>query len=71
MQNAYSNNKRTSNIYTRYKNTLKKEGENMKNEIRRTVDKILKVDAHAREDDNYLILCVVEELAPDIAKMRF
>ncbi len=43
----------------------------MKNEIRRTVDKILKVDAHAREDDNYLILCVVEELAPDIAKMRF
>lgn len=43
----------------------------MKNEIRKTVDEILKEDTRAREDDNYLILRVIEKLEPEVAVMRF
>lgn len=43
----------------------------MKSEIRKTVDKVLKEDTRAREDDNYLILRVIEKLEPELAIMRF
>jgi len=43
----------------------------MKSETRRIVDRILREDVRAREDDNYLILKVIEKLEPKLAVMRF
>ena len=43
----------------------------MNKQIRPTVYKILKEDKYARENDNYLIMRVVQELAPDIAGTSF
>ncbi len=39
--------------------------------IRKTVYKILDEDEKAREDDNYLILKVVQELEPELAGTTF
>ena len=39
--------------------------------IRKTVYKILDEDEKAREDDNYLIFKVVQELEPDLAGTTF
>ena len=39
--------------------------------IRKTVYKILDKNKYAREDDNYLILKVVQELEPDLAGTTF
>ena len=44
---------------------------NRKREIKKTVYKILQNDEFAREDDNYLILRVVQELEPSIAGTAF
>lgn len=44
---------------------------NRKREIKKTVYKILQNDEFAREDDNYLILRVVQELEPAIAGTAF
>lgn len=44
---------------------------NRKREIKKTVYKILQNDEFAREDDNYLILRVVQELEPAIAGSAF
>ena len=43
----------------------------MNNLIRKTVNKILDENEQAREDDNYLILKVVQELEPDLAGTTF
>ena len=43
----------------------------MKRPIRKTVEKILQEDIYAREDDNYLILRVVQELEPTLAGTSF
>ena len=43
----------------------------MNKQIRPTVYKILKEDKLAREDDNYLILKVVQELEPELAGEAF
>ena len=39
--------------------------------IKKTVNKILDENEQAREDDNYLILKVVQELEPDLAGTTF
>ena len=44
---------------------------NRKREIKKTVYKILQNDEFAREDDNYLILRVVQELEPSLAGSAF
>ena len=43
----------------------------MNRNIKKTVYKILQEDSYAREDDNYLILRVVQELEPAIAGTAF
>lgn len=43
----------------------------MKRPIKRTVYKILQQDKYARQDDNYLIMRVVQELEPEIAGTTF
>ena len=43
----------------------------MNKSIRKTVYKILDENEQAREDDNYLILKVVQELEPDLAGTTF
>lgn len=43
----------------------------MNKQIKPTVYKILKEDKLAREDDNYLILKVVQELEPNLASTAF
>ena len=43
----------------------------MNRNIKKTVYKILQEDSYAREDDNYLILRVVQELEPTIAGTAF
>lgn len=43
----------------------------MNKNIKKTVYKILEQDKLAREDDNYLILRVVQELEPSIAGTAF
>lgn len=44
---------------------------NRKREIKKTVYRILNEDEYARQDDNYLILRVVQELEPSIAGTAF
>ena len=44
---------------------------NRKREIKKTVYRILQEDKYARENDNYLILKVVQELEPSIAGTTF
>ena len=44
---------------------------NRRREIKRTAYKILQEDENARENDNYLILRVVQELEPSIAGTAF
>lgn len=43
----------------------------MNRKIKETVYKILKDDSRARADDNYLILKVVQQLEPNLAKTNF
>ena len=44
---------------------------NRRREIKKTVYKILQTDEYTRQDDNYLILRVVQELEPAIAGTAF
>ena len=43
----------------------------MNRNIKKTVYKILQEDSYARENDNYLILRVVQELEPELAGTTF
>lgn len=43
----------------------------MKRPIKKTVYKILLEDEYARQDDNYLIMRVVQELEPELAGTTF
>ena len=43
----------------------------MKRPIKQTVYKILQEDTYSREDDNYLIMRVVQELEPSLAGTSF
>ena len=43
----------------------------MKRPIKQTVYKILQEDTYAREDDNYLIMRVVQELEPSLSGTSF
>ncbi len=43
----------------------------MKRQIKNTVYKILKEDIYARQNDNYLIMKVVQELEPSLAGTSF
>ena len=44
---------------------------NRRKEIKRIVSQILDSDEYARQDDNYLILRVVQELEPELAGTTF
>lgn len=44
---------------------------NRRKEIKRIVSQILDSDGYARQDDNYLILRVVQELEPELAGTTF
>lgn len=44
---------------------------NRKRQIKKTVYKVLKEDIYARQDDNYLIMRVVQELEPNLAGTSF
>lgn len=43
----------------------------MNKNIKKTVYKILQEDIYAREDDNYLIMRVVQQLEPELAGTSF
>lgn len=43
----------------------------MRRQIKKTVYKVLQEDMYARQDDNYLIMRVVQELEPNLAGTSF
>lgn len=44
---------------------------NRRNQIKKTVNKILDSEEYSRQDDNYLILRVIQELEPELAGTTF
>ena len=44
---------------------------NRRKEIKKIVSKILDTEEYARQDDNYLILRVIQEVEPELAGTTF